>query len=433
MVAIALKLISFLLIGLFVTIFPIPQVSLHKTEAFLGLMTPRSVVSRSFSSGKALFRLNELAGFGNFWDRSQGSFLSYSRRFLVIPKARSIISEPFKTLSLNPRDLEAKTINFGFLAPKFRRSHVYCYVLAPALDGFNIENYFAWHDCSMRYGAPIKPSFVQFRSPVLAISRLECPHRLYYTRLPSLRPHMDTFRQSVLVRFPAGSLPFRHAWVRFSAGSTPALGQSSCHHRHISSPLILPSARRLRSRALRFLSAEFGPSTTVCMDLEPWKSVVCSSEYPIGHRQSRQVFPNSVIFSVLDCLPRISEDPESATKAIGFLQCLAPQNADWTTGISFGTKTLEPKTLIKPWNLEFSNVKVVNLRRHFASGSLRRQSTWGIGGAVMPFPCLRCSRFHFPSTQSGLAWLGQCAARAGWSPPGQWPSWRQPPAQWAGL
>jgi hypothetical protein len=169
MVATASKLISFLLIGFFVMIFLIPQAFLHKTETILGLMTHRSVVSLSFSSGKALFRLNELAGFGNFCDRSQGSFLSYSRRFLTIPKARFIISKPFKTLSLNPRILEAQTIDFGFLAPQFRRFDEIDYLLAPVLDGFNIENYFRRHDYSIKYGESSKPSFVSIRSPVLSI------------------------------------------------------------------------------------------------------------------------------------------------------------------------------------------------------------------------------------------------------------------------
>ena len=269
MVATASKLISFLMIGFCVMIFLIPHASYHKTETILGLMTHRSVVSLSFSSGKAFFRLNELAGFGNFCDRSQGSFLSYSRRFLTIPKARFIISKPFKTLSLNPRILEAKTIDFGFLVSHFRRFHEYCDVLAPFLDGFNIEIYLARHDCSIRYGATSKPSFVHFRSAVLAISRLECQLWLSYTRLPRLRPHLDTLLPAVRVRFSAGPLP-RFVWVRFSAGSLPSrplwvrfpagspapLGQPSCQSRHISSPLIYPSARRLRSRALRFLSAD---------------------------------------------------------------------------------------------------------------------------------------------------------------------------------
>jgi hypothetical protein len=112
MVATASKLISCLMFGFLVMIFLIPQAFLHKTEANLGLMTLRSVVSQSFSSGKALVLSNEFAGFRNFWNRSQGSFLSYSRRFLVIPKAQLFISNTFETLSPSPRTLEAKTIDF---------------------------------------------------------------------------------------------------------------------------------------------------------------------------------------------------------------------------------------------------------------------------------------------------------------------------------
>ena len=129
MVATASKLISFLMSGLFAVIFLIPQAFPHKTEANLGLMTLRSVVSQSFSSGKALVLSNEFAGFRNFWNRSQGSFLSHSRRFLVIPKARFIINTSFKTLSPSPRILEAKTIDFGLVAPRFQR----LVVLAPCL------------------------------------------------------------------------------------------------------------------------------------------------------------------------------------------------------------------------------------------------------------------------------------------------------------
>ena len=166
MVAKAKKSINFHLIGLFVAI-----------KARLGLMTLRSVVSLSFNSGSSLFRQNEIAGFCNFWNQPQGSFLSNSRRFLAIPKAKYLTSTSFKALSPNPRILEAQTIDFGFLAPQFRRFDEIDYLLAPFLDGFNIENYFRRHDYSIKYGESSKPSFVSIRLLVLANSCLEYQNR----------------------------------------------------------------------------------------------------------------------------------------------------------------------------------------------------------------------------------------------------------------
>jgi hypothetical protein len=169
MVAKALKSISFLLIGLFVAIFMIPQMSDHKTKASLGLMTPRLVVSQTLSSGKAFFHSDEFAGFGNLSNHSQGSFLSYSRRFSVIPKAQLIINTSFHSLSPSPRILEAKTIDFGLVAPRFQR----LVVLAPCLDGFNIDSNSTRLGSSTKFDESVKPLVVQIRSTNLAISRLE--------------------------------------------------------------------------------------------------------------------------------------------------------------------------------------------------------------------------------------------------------------------
>ena len=215
-------------------IFLIPQMFFHKIKTSLGLMTPRLVVSQTFSSGKSLFRPNEFAGFGNFSNHSQGSFLSYSRRFSVIPKAQFTINTSFQTYSPSPRILEAKTIDFGLVAPRFQRLSS----LAPCLDGFTIEFYSTRQGCSIKVDETFKPLVVQIRSTVLAISHLEslrlhrplCP-RLYSHMVPHLTTgharNRLTLRKPaplVWVRLPAQPPFLFLARVRIPAGSVPAQG-----------------------------------------------------------------------------------------------------------------------------------------------------------------------------------------------------------------
>ena len=181
--------------------------SFHKIKTSLGLMTPRLVVDQTYSSSKAFFRSDEFAGFGNFSNHSQGSFLSYSRRFSVIPKAQFTINTSFQTLLPSPRILEAKTIDFGLVAPRFQR----LLVLAPCLDGFTIEIYSTRHCCSIKFDETLKPLIVQNRSTILAISHLEslCLHRPLCPRLEmDMVTHLPTghARNRLTLRKPAPSV-----------------------------------------------------------------------------------------------------------------------------------------------------------------------------------------------------------------------------------